>query len=196
MESPYFIVDMGSHVLKNKVPDSMQFQYVGVENKPRQLPALPVQYYSRATVYRAYTRDLHMRCLYFDMLEIQATASSFCTAPGAMEFLSGQSCPYMVCMCVAGEWNTTTKVKQGARHTDHFGRTLERRAVHRRCRYFHVRHQITAKLMYGNCNVHSSFQGTFLTPGWGLSQFLRQDLMPDLQQNTVAGACTSGDLGV
>jgi hypothetical protein len=138
LESTYFVLDMGSHCIKSKIPAAFHFQYVGEQNVARRLPRLPVQYYTRATVYQAYTRDLHMRCLYFDMLDMQATASSFFTAPGGLEFLLGQPCPHMVSMCVSGEWTTDTISRSARRHAEPSTSHRRHHAEHKRRRYFHV----------------------------------------------------------
>lgn len=133
MGSAYFVVDMGVRTLKVRPAPALREQYVGIDNTPQSLPAMPVQYAARATVYHAYLRDLHLRCLFFDMLDMQAAPHSFATAPGSVEYLLGRACPFLACVSVSGEWLDTRRTKPHVRPpSDGAGALVQPR-------FFHVR---------------------------------------------------------
>jgi hypothetical protein len=104
MCSSFMILDMGLHMPKSALPRCLHVHKFGRLNTEKRLPTRPVESYCTANIFHAYTRDLHLRSLHFDMNEEKEWVSSFFTAPGSVECMLGQSSPYMVSMRVAGEW--------------------------------------------------------------------------------------------
>ena len=149
MESPFMVLDMGLHTPKSAVPRAFRFRRYGARNLEAPLPCRPVQYHHTTNIFHAYTRDLHLRSLHFDMGDDKADVrtASFFTSPGAVEAMLNVSMPYLVSLRVAGEWTWDMRTGTGSRLET---RVVPRSAVSkasgsiegtqdRRRRFFHVR---------------------------------------------------------
>jgi hypothetical protein len=103
-----------------------------------------VQYSHSATIFHAYTGELHLRALHFDLQDDAAPPTSLFTAPCAAEAVLGRRVPYLVSVRVGGEW--LWDAKAGSRADL---KTLPRAALDRtaqregseehRWRFWHVR---------------------------------------------------------
>lgn len=106
---------------------------------------MQVQYYSRVNVYHAYTRDLHLRSLYFDRTADVVWPAGFFRAPGALEYVLSQRAPYIVSMRIAAEWAVAGNPSgAGVGRLDSRQGSLVEAWAHRdaelyRRRFFHVR---------------------------------------------------------
>lgn len=143
MSSSFMVLDMGLHMPKSALPRSFYFCKFGRHNIEKPLPSRPVESYSTANIFHAYTRDLRLRSLHFDMKEEKEWASSFFTAPGSIESILGQSSPFMVSMRVAADWvwedrrNSVTE-SRGANRIQVGYQGKKEETKHTRRRFFHV----------------------------------------------------------
>ena len=104
LSAPFVVLDVGLHTPKAALPRCLHVRRIGRYNTERALPPRPVQYYTTANVFHAYTRDLRVRALYFDMQQEREWASSFFTAPGSVEAMLGRYTSHVVSVRVCGEW--------------------------------------------------------------------------------------------
>lgn len=112
------------------------------------LRATQVQYYSMINVFHAYSRDLHLRSLYFDRTAEGSWPGGFFGAPGALEYVLSQRAPFVVSLRICAEWSLTPKGSGGVggvvgRIDSRPASVFEGWANHevnvRRHRFFHVR---------------------------------------------------------
>lgn len=155
MTSSFVVLDVGLHTPKAALPRCLHVRRIGRYNTEKALTPRPVQYYTTANVFHAYTRDLRVRSLYFDMQQEREWASSFFTAPGSVEAMLGRYTRHIVSVRVSGEWLALGGASSrrpgrpdGSRSMPMLrGRTVDRGSgsrdadleIHYRKRFFHVR---------------------------------------------------------
>eukprot|EP00892_Ulva_mutabilis_P007895 jgi/Ulvmu1/5478/UM023_0014.1 len=141
----FFLLDVGVGKPKQPPPLAVLRARVGRHNDVVDLQDLPVQYYSMVNVYHAYTRDLHLRSLYFDRTAEVTWPTGFFRAPGALEYVLSQRAPFIVSMRIAAEWvypggpgaNGNSVGRIDSRQASLFSGWDRREAALRRQRYFH-----------------------------------------------------------